>query len=236
MVPRLIGCLAITAFAACKTTPGTQPQEMGATGHEQAAAAEQEEAKRHAALYERAARATVEQCEPERGGGCWTSSVNPTEQHLKEAERHLAAAEKHRAAGRALVQAEASACAGLTELDKDMSPFAHREDIESVAPLYTEKLGEVLLGARIAFRPVRGLTQARFERILSCHLARNAALGHDVPEMDYCPLVPKDVTAQVKPSGDRYLVDVQSGDPVSAQEIWMRAQRIGVPQAPSVLK
>jgi hypothetical protein len=70
------------------------------------------------------------------------------------------------------------------------------------------------------------------QRILNCHLARNAVLGHDVPEMDYCPLVPKDVTAQVTSGGDRYLVDVQSRNPASAQEIWARAQRIGAPRAP----
>ena len=122
-------------------------------------------------------------------------------------------------------------------------PFAHREDIESVAQLFGLEQGrrtvespKALRGARVAFRPVPGLSQERLQRILDCHLARNAVLGHDVPEMDYCPLVPKDVTAQVLSGGDRYLVDVQSTNPASAQEIWTRAQKIGAPQTEPAVK
>ena len=124
-----------------------------------------------------------------------------------------------------------------------MSPFAHREDIESVAQLFGLQQGrrtvespKALRGARIAFRPVPGLSQERLQRIQDCHLARNAVLGHDVPEMDYCPLVPKDVTVQVLSGGDRYLVDVQSTNPASAQEIWTRAQKIGAPQTEPAVK
>ncbi len=124
-----------------------------------------------------------------------------------------------------------------------MSPFAHREDIESVAQLFGLQQGtrtvtspKILLGARIAFRPVPGLSQERLQRILNCHLARNSVLGHDVPEMDYCPLVPIDVTTRVLSGGDRYLVDVQSTNPASAQAIWTRAQKIGVPQTEPAVK
>ncbi len=242
MSPRLISCpaaLALAAAAAC-ATPGTRPHEMGAAGHEQAAAAEQKEAERHAALYELAERAAEGRCASE-GSPCWTSVMTP-KGHRKEVERHLAAAAEHRAAGQALAQAEASACAGLTEIDRDMSPFAHREDIEYVAQLFhvqyrlREERVATLLGAQIAFLPVRGLSRERLQRIVNCHLARNAVLGHDVPEMDYCPLVPKDVTAQVLSGGDRYLVNVQSITPASAQEIWTRAQKIGAPEARPVTK
>lgn len=48
------------------------------------------------------------------------------------------------------------------------------------------------------FRPVPGLTKELFQRIVNCHLARNAVLGHDAPELAYCPLAPKGVTAEVR--------------------------------------
>lgn len=114
-------------------------------------------------------------------------------------------------------------------MDRDISPFAHREDIQSVARLVQSN---TLMGARVLFRPVKGLTRDRLQRIVNCHLARNAAMGHDVPEMNYCPLVPKDVTAQVLPMGNALAVDVRSRNPASAQDIWSRVQKIGAPQAP----
>lgn len=40
------------------------------------------------------------------------------------------------------------------------------------------------MGARVAPRDW-------LERAISCHLARNAALGHEVPAMPDCPLVPR---------------------------------------------
>jgi hypothetical protein len=140
-----------------------------------------------------------------------------------------------------LAQAEATACGGISEIDKDMSPFAHREDIESVAQLFEQKetarkVVKTLQGARIAFRPVPGLTPARLQRLLDCHLSRNAVMGHQVGEMDYCPLVPRDVAATVGARGGRLFVDVQSENGASAQEVWARAMKLGAPQATPVSK
>jgi hypothetical protein len=153
----------------------------------------------------------------------------------------MKAAVEHRAAAQALVQAEATACGGIPELDKDMSPFAHREDVESIAQLFQQKeasrkVVKTLAGARIVFRPVLGLTQERLQRIVNCHLARNAVLGHEVAEMDYCPLVARDVSATVIAHSGRIAVDVEADNTASAQEVWARAIKIGAPQVAPVSK
>ncbi|MBI5548447.1 MAG: hypothetical protein HY901_31580 [Deltaproteobacteria bacterium] len=134
-------------------------------------------------------------------------------------------AEDHRAGSKALRDAEASACAGVSELDRDTSPFGRREDIIRVEPLKSTGRSPQLLGATVTFRAVPGLTVEWLERDVGCHLARNAALGHNVPEMDYCPLVPKGVTASVKPAGGGgVVVEVKSEDSDTAMDVLRRAE------------
>jgi hypothetical protein len=134
-----------------------------------------------------------------------------------------------------LRDAEAQACSGVPEYDRNVSPFLHSEDIEQVAPLNAPvnpvaeegpRHDTVFKGAVISFRPVRGLTQEWLQRVIDCHLARNAVLGHDLAEMPDCPLVPKGVTAQAKSAGGHFVVEVSSDDPATAQEVWRRAQRL----------
>ena len=73
---------------------------------------------------------------------------------------------------------------------------------------------------------VRGLTQEWLQRLVNCHLARNAAVGHEMPEMPYCPLVPRGATAQVRSVGDGFAVDIQADDSDAAGEILRRAQAL----------
>jgi hypothetical protein len=56
-----------------------------------------------------------------------------------------------------------------------------------------------------------------------------AALGHDLPEMPYCPLVPKGVTATVTPVGAAFAVAVRSEDPDRANEVLRRARMLVAP-------
>lgn len=162
---------------------------------------------------------------------CWTSTSNPTARHLDEAKRHQKMAADHRAASQALRDAESRACAGLSDEDRDLSPFAHREDIASVEPL-TEGVpsGKATYprtaGAVVTFRALPGMTAQWLQRVIDCHLARNAALGHDVSEMPYCPLVPKDVTARVNPAASGFTVAVRSDDPDTAREVLRRSQAL----------
>lgn len=76
------------------------------------------------------------------------------------------------------------------------------------------------------FKAVPGLTRERLQDLVDCHIARNAALGHKVPEMPYCPLVPRDVTAVVGTFKDGFVIRVTSSDDKVAAELWERAQLI----------
>jgi hypothetical protein len=82
------------------------------------------------------------------------------------------------------------------------------------------------MGAIITFRAVKGMTAQWLQRVVDCHLARNAALGHELPEMAYCPLVPKDVSAHVSATDTGFAVAVRSDDATTAAEILGRARSL----------
>jgi len=64
------------------------------------------------------------------------------------------------------------------------------------------------------------------QRVINCHLARAASVGHSMPEMPYCPLVPKGVTAKVVSAGDGFNVEIRSDDPAAAEEVVKRGQAL----------
>lgn len=227
-------------LAGCAITPGSRPHDMGTEQHEAAAEREERIAADHASQYDPNAGVTATRCRAEgratlRGESdlCWTSVENPTAAHREAAEKHRRYAADHRAASAALRDAEARACAGIPPADRDMSPFEHVEDIESVTPLVLPEYeardkmpNERLLGAQVVFRAVPGMTVEWLQHLVDCHLARNASLGHDVPEMPDCPLVPNGATAAVSTTGRGFSVSVQSGNPATAREILARAMRL----------
>ena len=207
---------------------------MSAAHHDSMAASETTAASVHGAEYNPGAFVRTERCGARSGGGydtgCWTSVTNATAEHLDEAKKHHQMAADHRAASQALRDAEARACVGLPDLDRDMSPFEHCEDIASVDPLVTAGSGKAstsrMMGATVVFRAVPGMTAPWLQRVVDCHLARNAALGHDVPEMPYCPLVPKDVSAHVAETNAGFAVAVRSDDSDAAREVLRRAHAL----------
>lgn len=238
----------IRAFSACastslaigcaRQTPGAHPHDMSAAQHEAMARQEHSEAEAHSARFDPNAGRERSRC-PAGGAAaagsgadvCWTTTTNPTKEHLEHAEEHRKRAADHRAASQALRDAEARACIGIREEDRDESPFDHREDIESVEKLYSPPSGgknptRRFEGATVAFRAVPGMTAQWLQRVVDCHLARNAALGHEVPEMAYCPLVPKGVTASVTATQAGFAVAIRGEDTEVANEIWRRAQAL----------
>lgn len=236
------------ALAGCATaTPGARPHDMSATAHEQRAQEQDVVAAQHTAQYDPAAKTTQERCRARVAGKgglstgeiCWTSVTNPTEGHLKQAEEHRRMAADHRAASASLRDAEARACVGISDDDRDLSPFEHPEEIAAVEPLKERvQMGrtssESLAGAVVTIRAVPGLTAEWLQRIVDCHLARNSSLGHVVPEMPNCPLVPKGVEAKVTSAGNGFAVSIRSNDGETVKEILARARRLQeTPVAPS---
>jgi hypothetical protein len=175
----------LVALSACRGREGTHPEDMSVAEHE--AAAERAEAK-----------AVAEEAEydpdPIIFGGtdcielCFRT--NPTEHHLRAANQLRREAAAHREASYELRVAEERACSGIPELHRDFSPFYHTSHILGA------ELGDegpiVVHFDRIPKTTVEGLQQ-----LVDCHMARNAALGFDMPEMDFCPLAIRDVSAEV---------------------------------------
>ena len=219
---RCFRLVSMALLIACAST-GTRPSDMAATAHDSAASAESASASDHLSQFSPGSAPYLERCPGATGLNgprvpCWTSQANPSARHLREAEDHGRMATAHRAAAQSLRDAEAQACSGLQPADRDISPFFHREDIASITPIAG--------GASIAFRPVLGLTRDGLQAIVDCHLARSAALGYDIPEMSYCPLVPRGASAAVRPKGTMLVVEVRSDDREGAAEILRRARSL----------
>ena len=212
--------LLIAALFAC----GTANQHLGVQGHERAAAKEEAGAAAEQRLYDPARTVRVNECPfagPLHQSPCWSVDQNPTAIHLQEAERHRRRAEAHRAASLALREAEARACGGLSEHDRDTSPFAHQDDVVAQRRLLDDS-GRAA-GAVVEFRAVPGLTVERLRRLVDCHLARNAALGY-IQDEPGDPLDLPGVTARVQ---DGLRVEITAAPQKTAREIQARAARLG---------
>lgn len=220
----LVGCAA--------RSPGSRPHDMSAPEHDGVAVSHEAEADAAVANYDPSATETHLRCGAGKGSHpCWTVVTNPTEAWLAEAAEHLKLAAEHRAASEALRTAEATACSGLGQDERDISPFDWAAaDIASVEPFTVRRGGkqpdERLVGAIVAVRAVEGLSSEWLQRVADCHLARNAAVGHDMPEMPDCPLVPKGASVSVTSTGTGFAVAIRSADDEAAADILARALRL----------
>lgn len=218
------------AMLGCAATPGARPHDASRAQHEAMAAQEERAADVHAAHPATQLQVPPIWCSPNREvpgdvGFCWSSLTSTTGQHLQDAERHRLRAAEHRAASEALRAAEERACAGIAAQERDQSPFSHVDDIVGVLPLPLA-IAPATAGTSVVFRHVQGLTAASLQRVLDCHLARNASLGHDVPEMSYCPLVPRGVHARAYEVPTGIAVALWSDDPAAARQIKERVDAL----------
>ncbi len=206
---------------------------MSAEEHDRAAAAERATAARERAQYNPAATEDTTRCANYGSGTdmlpgdvppCWREVSNPTERHLVEARRHERIAASHLAASKALRDREEASCVGVPEPDRHVSPFSHHEDILSLS-VDVDSDGKPI-GLTYEFAPVPGLTAASFKRLLDCHMAIDAELGNDVPELDDCPIVPRGVRAQVAPAGQGFRVVLRADSKAGTDDMILRAQRL----------
>ena len=72
-------------------------------------------------------------------------------------------------------------------------------------------------------KTVDGLTKEYLEHVVSCHLARNAAVGFDMKEMSFCPLNVKGAKASVEAVTGGFRVSVTADDDAAAKDIIARA-------------
>lgn len=145
----------------------------------------------------------------------------------KQVKMHWKMATEHYAAARDLEMSELDACAGLSESEREMSPFAHRADIEGVDPLYEgfslRQGGAKEVGAAVLLRPTAGLNAQTLQRIVDCHIAHHAVLGPDLPRESHCPLMLQGVVATVSSTAGALAIAMRADKEDTAHEVGRRA-------------
>ncbi len=211
--------VAMLAVAGCAS--GRMPHHGSAAEHDAAAKDNAE----LAAGHERAAQNAPPCADiPDIYEICWTRS-DTEDAHRELADRHRRLAAAHGAKAAALRDAEARACLGVAQEDRDISPFLRSDDIvrvEMLNPAAAED-EQTIPVVRVTFGHVAGLDVESLERLVGCHLARNRVLGHEVPEMEFCPLVPDGVTATVSTDGGDLTVAIATQESTHG-EVRRRAQ------------
>ena len=152
---------------------------------------------------------------------CFATHANPAYEREDAATVHRQAAAEHRSQLANMLRAERDACAGLGRDEISHSPFYHREDIAAVEPVLDSG---VVRGARVTFKPVKGLTVEWLEKSTRCHLARAAVMGFSTTFMPYCPLMLEGVTAKVEESPAGLVVEVRAKRDDMAAAVLGRAQ------------
>lgn len=217
MKTRSIEVLAVAILGLGCASAGTHPHDMSAAGHEAAARTEHERAEQASARALRGCPGydSAEACHPG-----WTGFQSPTKRHLEEARTSRRLAEKHRASSNALRDAEARACQSIPDAERDTSPFFHVEDIVSIEHIPVDVGQNVLSGRRVVFRALPGMTKEWLQRLMDCHVARNAAFGYGHGhDLAYCPLAVKAVTARVTDHPLGWSIDLRPDSQEAAHEL-----------------
>lgn len=199
-------------------------EDREATDHEAAAARLRRREGDPASCYD----APPITLEPTSGGErlpvlrpCWSGIVSPAREQEREAATHRRAAAGHRAQAAGLWRAEETACASLGEEERANSPFHHREDVLSVAPIH--RAGR-LVGARVRFRRVPGLDAAWMRKAITCHQARAGALGYSTTALPYCPLMVAPTAARIAEDSTTVTVAIETERAEDAAAILGRAR------------
>jgi hypothetical protein len=122
-----------------------------------------------------------------------------------------------------LAEVERVACIGVPVKERQHSPFSHRRSIDKVEPM--RENGQ-LVGVRVVFKPVRGLTADWMRRDIDCHRARLAAADGDlvVMGMDDDPTLLEQADIQVEERNGRVEVRITTLTPDQAEIALARAR------------
>ena len=221
----LASALVLVPACAKRQPRGTQPHAMSVEEHNEAANLEQTRASAHGGRY-RPGADPLAGCtgDPEVSGLCWSSRSGTNGRHRPERRRHAHAAQLHRQAAETLEAQAATACRSVAAADRERSPLLHPKDLVSVEIDDSGAEGPVVV---VVYKPVVGMTPASLGRVVDCHLAHSAVLGHPIDDLPECPLVPRGVWAEVgEDDQGRLTLSIGADTPSSALEIRSRAERL----------
>jgi hypothetical protein len=199
------------------------PPEMSVEAHEAVATAADSSARANVEQVLTEAPSKPTPCDGSTAP-CWTVTESSATRQLEEAQALHRIANEHREVAVALHDAEASACGGVAAGDRDISPLTRREDITSTGRLMGRTVAKSPTdeprGAFVTIRAVRGLTRQYLQRVLECHLARNASMGYGVHRGD--PQAIQGASVAVDSLGDGFRIELSSDDWDTAREIMRR--------------
>jgi hypothetical protein len=163
----------------------------------------------------------------------WSAMIGGSSAEVDALDQLRAKVQARRSMSPAIREAEGAVCAGLSDEDRDVSPFFYRRDIVDVLPL-REAGGEApgrIVGAVVTFRRIEGLTAERLQRLVDCHAARAAALAYAAPETQWCPLAVRGVVASVAVTERGFDVRLTAPDANAAVETYARARALRLPES-----
>ena len=178
----IVAVLSSATWVACGGQ-GTQPDDMSAAEHRQAAAGDEASADEHESRYDPDSRATLGTSTAATSDVFYgLDSYNPTEAHLGEAQALRDQAEQHREAAAALERYEDEQCARFPPATRPSCPLlgqvASVEDVDG--------------GVRLHF--VDGVRVDAVADHMRCHLAYARTQGRQ--GMDHCPLYLEGVSVE----------------------------------------
>jgi hypothetical protein len=213
IIGRLLGSLIGTLLASmtvvgCLSLGYSSTDTLGIRGHELAAREHELSAanhRRNAGKFAPCANSAT---------GCPTGSISPVmaiEYEQAVTDQHLA--DQHRARIEDLRDAEHQACSGLLDRDGHVMSFGHVEEVRRI-----EKAGSSVVSVMLTATNDGGLKLDEVERVVQCHLARNASRGLDAMDAGSCPFVPG-ARATVRADGRNLSVTIVAPNDVVAKAL-----------------
>jgi hypothetical protein len=158
---------------------------------------------------------------------CWDIDEEFAEHQRFLADREQQRANDERRAAANLVEAELTACRGLSPRELEHSPFAHKKEIREVIP---HREGGAIRGVRIIFKPVPGLTAAWMRQAIACHRARFERLGEPATYLPDDPTLVSGAVATVELFNGHLEVAIETTDDLTGQVALARARDLVRPR------
>jgi hypothetical protein len=140
-----------------------------------------------------------------------------------------ALAAQHEEAAQRLHNQEAALCYGISDADRERGPLANTSEVTSVQIVRDRGLFPkgplVPVGVAVDLRAESGMTEQWLGRVVACHVAHVAVVGHDrYPG----PLEVPDAQANVSSTGVGFRVTITSRDSDVAKSLVTRGEQLAL--------
>jgi hypothetical protein len=113
-------------------------------------------------------------------------------------------------------------CSRVSEQERNTSLcFDNAQILRAERTAVASQRGDVLTGVRVVFGPSPGRTTESFQQAVDCQVARGSVAEPQpkYPEVTYCPLATKNITATVQPVPDGLAVEIKPKNASSSHRL-----------------